>query len=742
MTFTELKNRYLLVILVGFIFLILILSPVFSQSNLRLTGRVLDAETGFAMPDVAVQVERTLYGTYTDEDGFFHIENITPGSYSVRFSFLGYEIQTISNVEIEQDFPTRLIVNLTPIPLQSDSIVVLAESIGDNSGLEGEKTTLSGEDLDRYRQLGLPQLLQQVAGVQVESAGSGGGRGIVRIHGGHSSQVLVLLDGQRMNNPQTGDVDLSSIPLDQVESIEVIRQGNSALYGSSAFDGVIEFHTSRTPQVNSYTLKSQAGSFSSYMGGVSAGLMVLDFGGLFSYQQDYSRQNFNYEYAGQTYTRQNAWYRNRQFFGKANYEGNRYRLNLLYNRREGYRGLPCSFFNECGETTSKMEETNQSLQANQRWIFSSQSYLEGLIAYHRLHQHFNNENDPVRITRYKAEQINQTIETQIAGRLSAGSFSEFRIGLNYMSELMDQENLLNAQTSIGEKSRDSRAGFAGIEVKIPALKVVWKKASIRTSMRYEKYFSQPGRYYPTAGMSLVPAIWKAIIISGSWYKAVRYPDFNSLFWKGDSRARGNPDLQPERKTAWNAGLRLKYNQWYLPKVNLHYYSEEIFDLIFWHRTFNGIWEPRNEDKAEKRGLDLEVRQDIIPDHLQMQTAYGWIQALNKVDEPNRYEKNIIFVPQHTINGSLWMGWGNWKAQVVFRAVSERETVPANSKGTQLNAYEVWDASFGYKHQFGKLTIDIGMALKNITGSDYQLLYGYPMPGKEVQLNLSFNIQTR
>jgi outer membrane cobalamin receptor len=89
-----------------------------------------------------------------------------------------------------------------------------------------------------------------------------------------------------------------------------------------------------------------------------------------------------------------------------------------------------------------------------------------------------------------------------------------------------------------------------------------------------------------------------------------------------------------------------------------------------------------------------------------------------------------------------MGWKNWQAQLVFRSVSERETVPANSNGTQLSAYEVWDASCGYKHQYGKLTIDIGMALKNITNSDYQLLFGYPMPGREVQLNLSINFQTQ
>ena len=158
----------------GLLFLILISSQVLSQSNMRLTGQVRDSETGFPLADVAIQVEKTPYGAFTDADGFFHIENISSGTYSIQISRLGYQSQTISDVQIGQDFPARVIANLKPLSLQADSIVVVAEWDWDSSGLEGEKVILSAADLERYRQLGLPQLLQQVAGVQIESAGSGG----------------------------------------------------------------------------------------------------------------------------------------------------------------------------------------------------------------------------------------------------------------------------------------------------------------------------------------------------------------------------------------------------------------------------------------------------------------------------------------------------------------------------------------------------------------------------------------
>jgi len=120
-------------------------------------------------------------------------------------------------------------------------------------------------------------------------------------------------------------------------------------------------------------------------------------------------------------------------------------------------------------------------------------------------------------------------------------------------------------------------------------------------------------------------------ISGSLYKAVRYPDFNSLFWKGDTRARGNPELLPERKIAWTTAIRIRQNQEYFPEVGVHYYSENITDLIFWHRSFNGVWEPRNEDRAEKQGLDLEVRQNIIPNHIHLLGISNLGDVIDRLD---------------------------------------------------------------------------------------------------------------
>jgi iron complex outermembrane receptor protein len=86
-------------------------------------------------------------------------------------------------------------------------------------------------------------LLDHSAGVRVRRYGALGGYSTASIRGSKSEQVLVLLDGVRLNSAQRGEVDLSTIPLRSVERIEIMRGAGSARYGSGAMGGVISITT-------------------------------------------------------------------------------------------------------------------------------------------------------------------------------------------------------------------------------------------------------------------------------------------------------------------------------------------------------------------------------------------------------------------------------------------------------------------------------------------------------------------
>lgn len=88
-------------------------------------------------------------------------------------------------------------------------------------------------------------VLEQVAGVRVRRYGGLGSYSTASIRGSKPEQVLVLLDGVRLNSAHRGSVDLSTIELRGVGTIEVIRGGGSARYGSDAMGGVISITTRR-----------------------------------------------------------------------------------------------------------------------------------------------------------------------------------------------------------------------------------------------------------------------------------------------------------------------------------------------------------------------------------------------------------------------------------------------------------------------------------------------------------------
>ena len=727
-------NCLFLFILVVLFFLVECSSTIVAQSSIRISGRVYDKTSGAPLADAIVEVENTAFGGAADADGVFIIENIPPGVYSVKASYVGYATQKYSGITVSEGVTQRLEFGLIANLIFTDSVTVISYFDDENTSVEGEKTVLNREDIEQYEALGISRLLQQVAGVQIESTGGSGSYSQIRIHGSRASQVLVQLDGQRLNNPQTGEVDLNEIPIEQIEKIEIIRQGNTAIFGGSAFGGVISFKTAGYQKKSAGILHSQIGSFETAMGGASAEIGFNKANVIASYQQDYSHQNFNYEYENETLERENAWYQHRKIFGKLNFFTNRHRVNFLYNYREGRQGLPSSFFEEMNHFNAVQDGTSQSLQLSHRWMMSRKGFIESSLAYHSLNQIFNNENDFSPFTRYKTQQENDTYEAKINWHLSPNSALQTRLGVHYYQERLNQQNLLALERSIGEKHRNTSAGFGSVNWKLPFVKSVFNSAQLRGALRYEKYFDQAGSWYPLIGGSITPTVFPVLNFSGSWAKSIRYPDFNSLFWKGDARARGNPELLPENKTAWNLSARIRSNYEYLPVLSMLYYSENIRDLIFWHRTVNGTWEPRNEARAKKQGVDVQLEQNIIVNHLRLQIAYSFIDALNKSEAPNRLDKRIVFTPEHTLNMTLWLGIRQIQTLLIYRYVSERDVTVSNT-GVPLSPYDLWDFSISYRYFIGQIQLDFGAALKNITNTQYQLLRGFPMPGRQIQFTV-------
>jgi iron complex outermembrane receptor protein len=138
-------------------------------------------------------------------------------------------------------------------------------------------TVITAEDIQKYNYKTLDETLKREAGIYVRRA-----RGIIEgsptlvmrgLYG--TSRTLVMVDGQPVQNGYSGAPQWSTVPMDSVERIEVVKGPGSALYGGNAMGGVVNIIT-KAPQNRTFTAKGGIGTDDTYGYGFSAGDRFMD----------------------------------------------------------------------------------------------------------------------------------------------------------------------------------------------------------------------------------------------------------------------------------------------------------------------------------------------------------------------------------------------------------------------------------------------------------------------------------
>ncbi len=141
----------------------------------------------------------------------------------------------------------------TPSRFELDEIVVTASAMEETvNTVPRNITVITREDIEQAPSKNVVDLLNREAGINLRSLFGTDKQAVIDIRGmgaTAASDVIVMVDGIRMNSPDMSGVDYSSIPLEMIERIEIVRGAGSVIYGSGAVGGVINIVTRKgTPQ--------------------------------------------------------------------------------------------------------------------------------------------------------------------------------------------------------------------------------------------------------------------------------------------------------------------------------------------------------------------------------------------------------------------------------------------------------------------------------------------------------------
>ena len=216
----------------------------------KIAGRVLEAGTDLGLPGVNVVITGTSIGGVTDSDGYYHILNVPPGTYSVQASFIGFATVITQNVRVVQDQTSTVNFELREETIEGEELIVVAE----RPIVEMDRTTTTSViDAEQLEVLPVTNV-QDAINLQA---------GVVDGHfrGGRIGEVTYLVNGVPITNAFSREAAFD-IEQNMVQSLEVISGVFNAEYGQ-ATSGIVNIVTKDVPDRWSGSLLAYAGAIAS-----------------------------------------------------------------------------------------------------------------------------------------------------------------------------------------------------------------------------------------------------------------------------------------------------------------------------------------------------------------------------------------------------------------------------------------------------------------------------------------------
>ena len=210
------------------IFSFIIISILKAQTSI-ISGFVSDSSSGEVLIGANVFLQETGQGMATDINGYYIIQNIVPGNYTLMVSYIGFDMYK-QKTRLSDDESKKVNINLVEQVVQLTEIEVTAEKLQRRNNIQPSKINLSPRMMKAAPALAEPDLfrtIQALPGVLTTSEFSTG----LVIRGGNTDQNLIMLDGITVYNPSHLGGVFSNFIVDGVKEAELIKGAYNAEYG-------------------------------------------------------------------------------------------------------------------------------------------------------------------------------------------------------------------------------------------------------------------------------------------------------------------------------------------------------------------------------------------------------------------------------------------------------------------------------------------------------------------------------
>jgi len=556
---------------------------------------------------------------------------------------------------------------------------------------------ITQNDIEASGAKDISEVLSGLPSVNISNYGGLGALKNVRMRGAIPSQVLILRDGTPLNSPRDGEVDLSAIPLDNIERIEVMPGAASSIYGSQAMGGTINIITKSPPASGQKTeAASRFGSFRTYLETLSHGARAGKFGYIVSGGYE-SSEGF----------RSNSTFNSKDFNAKFDYKLND--SNTI--------AAQCGFYkNRAGTPGPITSPDNDDIQAqlknyiNLSWD-SQINETTGLYAklyndYDRLEFMENSAGSMFDIPFNKSVHTTKVEGLNLRLNKKLFDFYEFITGFDYVKNLNDSTSSAKHKYSVYAGYLENRFDISD-------------KAKLSLSGRVDDYSNFGTEFNPS--INFLYNLWENSDIHTSVSRSFRAPTFNDLYWPDEGWAKGNPNLKPEKGITYELGFDTKPNKYFSTGIN--YFRNDFSDLINWAPGVSALdpWQPQNVGRATINGAEL-INKFYPLDNFEIGLNYTFLSARDK--KTNKY---LIYQPKNKMDFSLkYKEFYGFDFEFVGQWTGQRFHDSENT--IKVKPYFLLNFNVTKKI---KENYTVFFSLDNLLNKEYQVVKDYPTPGLSV-----------